>query len=153
AILQRWSPRALPGAPAPRRPAARLSRMLASDGGAPAPRCPAARLSRMLASDGGAPAPRCPAARLSRMLASDGGAPAPRRPAARTTYVPGEARKGSFTPLPSSRLGRENDEHLELGPRRGAGLAGLHPDTVVVGEGYRDRAIAGRAGARDDTAD
>src|SRR5206468_1558994 len=39
--------------------------MLASDGGAPAPRRPAGRISGMLASDGGAPAPRRPAARTA----------------------------------------------------------------------------------------
>src|SRR6266498_4031932 len=81
------------GAPAPRRPAARISGLLASDGGAPAPRRPAARISGLLASDGGAPAPRRPAARISGLLASDGGAPAPRRPAARTAFW-GEVRKG-----------------------------------------------------------
>src|SRR6266511_3626299 len=79
------------GAPAPRRPAARVSGSLASAGGAPAPRRPAARVSGSLASDGGAPAPRRPAARVSGSLASDGGAPAPRRPAARTAT---ESRSG-----------------------------------------------------------
>src|SRR6266498_3948936 len=149
AILQRWSPRTLPG-PSPRRPAARLSGWLASDGGAPAPRRPAARLSGWLASDGGAqPRDVLRSALRNARLGRRGPSPAT---SCGSHYVPGEARKGGFAPLPSSRLGRENDEHLELGPRRGAGLAGLHPDAVVVGEGYRDRAIPGRAGARDDTA-
>src|SRR5213593_1525643 len=88
--LSRRSPRTPGGQPPavlrlawrPRRPAARLSGLLASDGGSPAPRRPAARLSGLLASDGGSPAPRRPAARLSGLLASDGGSPAPRRPAA-----------------------------------------------------------------------
>src|SRR6266508_4043446 len=73
------------GAPAPRRPAARVSGSLASAGGAPAPRRPAARVSGSLASAGGAPAPRRPAARVSGSLASAGGARAPRRPAARVS--------------------------------------------------------------------
>ncbi len=43
----------------------RLGDSLAWDGGAPAPRRPAARVSGSLASDGGAPAPRRPAARTA----------------------------------------------------------------------------------------
>src|SRR5712692_7953897 len=74
--------------------------MLASDGGAPAPRRPAARISGLLASDGGTPAPRRPAARISGLLASDGGTPAPRRPAARTASW-GEASEGGQSPPPS----------------------------------------------------
>src|SRR6266540_2795855 len=69
----------------------RLGDSLASAGGAPAPRRPAARVSGSLASAGGAPAPRRPAARVSGSLASAGGAPAPRRPAARTAT---ESRSG-----------------------------------------------------------
>src|SRR5207249_8989586 len=62
------------------------------------PRRPAARISGSLASDGGTPAPRRPAARISGSLASDGGTPAPRRPAARTASW-GEVRKGGGAPL------------------------------------------------------
>src|SRR5439155_8967766 len=64
------------------------------------PRRPAARISGSLASDGGSPAPRRPAARTSGSLASDGGSPAPRRPAARTTSW-GEASEGGRSPPPS----------------------------------------------------
>src|SRR6266508_1694762 len=59
-----WPRNAAPAQPAAVLRLARFSDPLAADG-APAPRRPAARIFGLLASDGGAPAPRRPAARTA----------------------------------------------------------------------------------------
>src|SRR5207245_2092808 len=107
---------------APRRPAARSSGLLASDGGAPAPRRPAARSSGLLASDGGAPAPRRPAARTARAVfgrAGDG--------AGRAGAAPGDRSR------PPSRGLRSDQCRTRPPPRGGRRRAMLILELVLNG--------------------